>query len=459
MPVWAEREGIRLSGFASLPTHSKAAATAQYLFVNGRPVRDRMLVGALRGAYADVLVRDRHPIVVLFLEAAPERVDVNVHPAKAEVRFREPGLVRGLIVGALKAAIAEHGQRTAPARSHAALGAFQPEHAAPVYQFPAARHGPVHAAPGFSEMATPYARTEPATDVVPADCPLGAARAQLHENYIVAQSEDGMVLVDAHAAHERLTYEKLKARMATGTIAAQSLLMPEIVELGEEARAVVLEAAPDLDTLGLEIEPFGGGAVCIRAIPALLGNADPAAILRDVADELIDEGTSHALETRLNAILSRIACHGSVRSGRRMNVDENERPPQGDGGDAGLRPMQSRAAHLCHTVPRGHRNALRTTRMIQIGDTLLDFNDPLTLATAIGGGLFLVLLLLVFLALRAAARSARATEPLGAYLVGLGDTVKHLDRGQIELTGRLQAVTESQATVNATHDADDGTAA
>ena len=234
MPIEAEREGIRLHGFASLPTHSKASATAQYLAVNGRPVRDRMLVGALRGAYADVMARDRHPVVALFVETAPERVDVNVHPAKSEVRFREPGLVRGLIVGALKAALAEHGQRTAPTRSYAALGAFQPgREAAPLYRAPTSASPTRAPDPGFAEMAAPYARNEPVPEVIPEpDAPLGAARAQIHENYIVAQTADGMVLVDAHAAHERLTYEKLKARMAAGAVASQALLIPEIVELG-----------------------------------------------------------------------------------------------------------------------------------------------------------------------------------------------------------------------------------
>ena len=323
MRIDAERDGIRLTGFASLPTFSRGAATHQYLFVNGRPVRDRMLAGALRAAYRDVMARDRHPVAVLFVDCPFERVDVNVHPAKTEVRFRDAGLVRGLIVSGLRHALAGEGHRSAPVRGQAALGAFRPETPAvvPVYQAPPRR--PAVQMPGFAEG--PAARVEPdppAPDA--AGLPLGAARAQLHETYIVAQTADGMVLVDAHAAHERLTYEKLKARLdgGGGGAAAQALLIPEIVDLDPEARALLLEHAEDLAGLGLEVEPFGGAAVCVRSLPALLGQADPAALIRDIADELVDQGTALALEARMHAVLSRIACHGSVRSGRRLQADE-----------------------------------------------------------------------------------------------------------------------------------------
>ncbi len=331
----AEREGLRLTGYAALPTYSRGAAVAQYLFVNGRPVRDKMLYGALRAAYADFLSRDRHPAAVLFLDCDPVRVDVNVHPAKAEVRFREPGLARGLIVSGLRHALAEAGHRASSTVAGATLGAMRPEPGgARVYQMD--RPGPsvlraAHAAqaPGFAETAAPFARVEEGpegTDETPrdlsCDLPLGAARAQVHENYIIAQTTDGIVIVDQHAAHERLVYEQLKRQMVENGVAAQALLIPEIVEMSEAEAVQLLDMADELSRLGLTLEAFGGGAVAVRETPAILGPVDAAAMLRDILDEFADQGGSQSVAARIEAVLSRVACHGSVRSGRRMQADE-----------------------------------------------------------------------------------------------------------------------------------------
>jgi len=347
--VEAEREGLRLTGYAALPTYSRGSAGAQYLFVNGRPVRDKLLVGALRGAYADYLSRDRHPVAALFLTCDPQLVDVNVHPAKSEVRFRDPAAARGLIVAALRHALAEAGHRAATTVAGAALGAFRPEAAdradgaaavqpsAPrIYQMdrpgPAARAAAYRAqAPGFAETDTVSGRVEPPScDQVsergaepPATGrPLGAARAQLHENYIVAQTEDGIVIVDQHAAHERLVYEKLKRQMDQNGVAAQALLIPEIVEFSPADAERLLEMAEDLRRLGLAVEPFGQGAVAVRETPAILGTVDAGAMLRDILDELDEGGDARTVRARLDAVLSRVACHGSVRSGRWMRADE-----------------------------------------------------------------------------------------------------------------------------------------
>jgi len=332
VPINADREGLTLTGYAALPTYSRGAAVAQFLFVNGRPVRDKMLLGALRGAYADFLSRDRHPAAVLFLDCAPERVDVNVHPAKAEVRFREPGVARGLIVSALRHALAEAGHRASSTVSAATLWAFQPERmTAPIYQMDRpstasfARSYQAQS-PGFSELAGAYsARIEPADEAAmqqAASRPLGAARAQVHENYIISQTETGMIIVDQHAAHERLVYEKLKQQMAENGVRAQALLIPDIVELSAPDCARLMAVAEDLARLGLTLEPFGGNAVCVREVPALLGQVNAAAMLADILDELDDQGETTLLAERLNAILSRVACHGSVRSGRRMSAEE-----------------------------------------------------------------------------------------------------------------------------------------
>ncbi len=328
----AEREGFHLTGFAALPTYSRGAAVAQYLFVNGRPVKDKMLLGALRAAYMDVLSRDRHPVAALFVDCDPTLVDVNVHPAKSEVRFRDPGTVRGLLISAIRHALAEAGHRASSTVANATLGAFRPEPtpvtAAPrIYQMDrpsfSARSMTFQAqAPGFAEA--PSARVEPVVDEAedPADLPLGAARAQVHENYIIAQTANGMVIVDQHAAHERLVYEKLKAQMAENGVAAQALLIPEIIELAPDEAAHLLEIADDLSRLGLTIEPFGGGAIAVRETPAILGEVNAEAMIRDILDELADQGDSTTVKAKIEAILSRVACHGSIRSGRRMQAAE-----------------------------------------------------------------------------------------------------------------------------------------
>jgi len=333
----AEREGLRLSGFAALPTYSRGAAVAQLLFVNGRPVRDKMLLGALRAAYMDVLSRDRHPVAALFITCDPELVDVNVHPAKSEVRFRDPGLARGLVVSGLKHALAGAGHRATSTNTGAMLGAFQPAQAR-AYQMDrpsgAARATAYHlqAPQGMAESAalwdagtTMAARQDPPLDS-PADvaigAPLGAARAQVHENYIIAQTERGMVIVDQHAAHERLVYEKLKRLRAENGVPSQALLLPEIVELSASDAGGLLEIAPQLAALGLVVEPFGGSAVVVRETPAILGTVNAGALIRDILDELADQGASVGLEARIDAVLSRMACHGSVRSGRQMRPEE-----------------------------------------------------------------------------------------------------------------------------------------
>ena len=334
LQIDADREGFRLTGYAALPTYSRGSSVAQYLFVNGRPVRDKLLYGALRGAYADFLSRDRHPAVALFVDCDPHLVDVNVHPAKSEVRFREPGIVRGLIVSALRHALANAGHRASTTVAGATLGAMRPEvPAAPRYQMDRPSQGAMRAsyeaqAPqaGFADMAGDYsARVEPVIEepeVQAEALPLGAARAQVHENYIIAQTETGMVIVDQHAAHERLVYERLKAQMAENGVAAQALLIPEIVELSEGDAARLLALSGDLQKLGLGIEPFGGGAVAVRETPAILGEINAEALLKDVLDELDDLGDSQLVQEKIEAILSRVACHGSIRSGRRMRAEE-----------------------------------------------------------------------------------------------------------------------------------------
>ncbi|MEM9139229.1 MAG: DNA mismatch repair endonuclease MutL, partial [Pseudomonadota bacterium] len=328
--IEADRDGVRLTGHAGLPTQSRGAAVAQYLFVNGRPVRDKLLSGALRAAYSDFLSRDRHPVAVLFLDCAPERVDVNVHPAKSEVRFREPGIVRGLIIAAIRHALGHAGHRAQSPIAEGALGAFQPPSSAPpttAWHAPRPSGSQVQAAlaaqapAGFAEPGWTGSRIEAPSEGPAPDHPLGAAKAQLHDTYILAQTGDGVVVVDAHAAHERLVYERLKAQMAGTGVARQALLIPEIVTLGDAVDRV-LDRAEDLAAFGLIIEPFGPGALAVREMPAVLGQADPQALVRDLADEIADLGTSDTLKARIDAVLSRVACHGSVRAGRRMNADE-----------------------------------------------------------------------------------------------------------------------------------------
>ena len=330
-----EREGVRLSGYAGLPTYSRGNAAHQYLFVNGRPVRDRLLQGALRAAYADFLARDRHPAAALFVELDPQELDVNVHPAKAEVRFRDPGLVRGLIIGGLRHALAGAGHRASTTVAAAALGGFRTESVSPGYPWrtpgPGYRPGtpspawagetPVAALPG---MAEPTARFESAAEPTAAleDQPLGAARAQLHETYIVAQTEDGIVIVDQHAAHERLVYERMKVELDGGAVARQSLLIPEMVSLDPAEAERVLDRAGELAELGLILEPFGPGAVLVRETPALLGDCDVQGLVRDIADDLAENGAPLALKERMGEICGTMACHGSVRAGRRLTAPE-----------------------------------------------------------------------------------------------------------------------------------------
>lgn len=335
--IAAEREGIRVSGHAGLPTYHRAAAAAQYLFVNGRPVRDKLLAGAVRGAYADFLARDRHPVVALFLDLPPEQVDVNVHPAKAEVRFRDAGLARGLLVGSLRHALAEAGHRASTTVALGALGAIRPGAAAPMLGPSYAAPRPYVAAPrsGLAEAAAAYqapladlapaaqiSRAVPASGASPDHWPLGAARAQIHETYIVAQTADGIVIVDQHAAHERLVYERMKEQIATGGIARQALLVPEIVELDEAAVGRIVARAAEFAELGLVLEAFGPGAVAVREVPALLGEVDVQGLVRDLADELAEFGTALSLKEKLADVCGTLACHGSVRAGRRLAPEE-----------------------------------------------------------------------------------------------------------------------------------------
>ena len=325
----AEREALRLTGYAGLPTLNRATAQHQYLFVNGRPVRDKLLHGAVRGAYQDILAHGRHPSVALFLEVPAEEVDVNVHPAKAEVRFRDAGVVRGLIVGALKRALAAAGHRASTTVSQAALGRFQAE--TPAYQAAYAPSGSAHYPRGLAEthaqyqapIGAPAARVEPEADYpAPDTLPLGVARGQLHETYVVAQTGDGIVIVDQHAAHERILYERMKAALGNGGIIRQILLIPEVVELEADALDSIAQRRDELADLGLVLEPFGHGAVVIREVPALLGDGDVAGLVRDLADEIGELGEGISLKERLGDVCGTMACHGSVRAGRRLNADE-----------------------------------------------------------------------------------------------------------------------------------------
>lgn len=330
------REGVRVSGFASLPTFNRGSAMHQYLFVNGRPVRDKLLNGAVRGAYQDFLARDRHPVVALFVDLEGGGVDVNVHPAKAEVRFRDAGLVRGLIVGALRHALAGAGHRASTTVSGFALGAARPQgnQSMPPNYRPMQNWGappPSQFAEAASSLLGGYsARVEPdwqpGADTEAAapepDRPLGVARAQLHETYVVAQTCDGIVIVDQHAAHERLVYEKMKTAMVDRGVPKQALLVPEIVELDEADLKRVLERGEELAELGLSVEPFGPGALAVREVPALLGKLDVQGLIRDLADELAEYDAALSLKEKLEEVVGTMACHGSVRSGRRLTGEE-----------------------------------------------------------------------------------------------------------------------------------------
>ena len=347
--VQGGREGFAIAGFAALPTLSRANALGQYLFVNGRPVRDKLLIGVVRGAYADYLPRDRHPLVALFVTLDPREVDVNVHPAKAEVRFRDAALVRSLLIGALREALGREGQRAATTGGSATIAAFRPGVAPRPGSWDWRRsparpadlrgfQGPARGGfgPGFSsslaeaaqaafDVGAPsadarYEISEPSPDLL--DRPLGAARAQVHETYIVAQTRDGLVIVDQHAAHERLVYERLKAALERQGVARQILLIPEIVELDEADVERMLARTEELARYGLAIEPFGPGAVAVRETPALLGEIDARALIRDLSEHMAEWDATLPLERSLMHVAATMACHGSVRAGRRLKPEE-----------------------------------------------------------------------------------------------------------------------------------------
>ncbi len=337
--IAAEREGIAIDGYAALPTLTRANALGQYLFVNGRAVRDKLLLGAVRAAYADYLPRDRHPLLALFVTLPPRDVDVNVHPAKAEVRFRNAGLVRALIVHALKAALTRDGTRAATTGGTATIAAFRPLHrpgAAPFYRMPSRTGGFAEAAQVAFDTGMPAADIRDAVSAAASvagqaasrvsadtlDHPLGAARAQVHETYVVAQTRDGLVIVDQHAAHERIVYEKLKAALDKAGVARQILLIPEIVELDEADVERLAARAEELSRFGLVLEAFGPGAVALRETPSLLGEIDGAGLVRDLAEHMSEWDETLPLERRLMAVASSMACHGSVRAGRRLKPEE-----------------------------------------------------------------------------------------------------------------------------------------
>ena len=347
LKIEAERAGMRLMGHAGVPTFNRATAQQQYLFVNGRPVRDRLLAGAVRAAYQDFLARDRHPVVALFLEIDPRMVDVNVHPAKAEVRFRDSGVVRGLIVGALRQALLAAGHQASTTVAAAALEAFRPgvagSGATPAYpQAPSFAHassalreqlaqwqGPATVAPpALPGLSAPPAANAGATageeraGARALDFPLGAARAQLHGTYILAQTADGIVIVDQHAAHERLVYERMKRALGESGVARQVLLIPEVVELGEAASERLLARSDELKELGLVIDRFGRGAIAVREVPSLLGKVDVKGLVRDLAEEIAELDGHLALKEKLEEVCGTMACHGSVRAGRILNAEE-----------------------------------------------------------------------------------------------------------------------------------------
>ncbi|MCD1265227.1 DNA mismatch repair protein MutL [Shinella sumterensis] len=337
----AERESVRLTGFAGLPTFNRGNSLHQFAFVNGRPVQDKLLWSALRAAYAETIPHGRYPVAVLSIEIDPALVDVNVHPAKSDVRFRDPGLVRGLVIGAIREALGREGDRAATTGASGLMRAFRPEArrpatpwtpaASPYRPFEPAASMPLRAAQtGFAEFATPSARSEPvftAQQPVPDDAPpqhhpLGAARAQLHENYIVAQTQDGLVIVDQHAAHERLVFEAMRNALHSRAVPAQALLIPEIVDLPEDDCDRLVAHAGEFAKLGLGIERFGPGAIAVRETPAMLGEMDATGLIRQLADELAEWDTANGLKAKLEYLAATMACHGSVRSGRRMRPEE-----------------------------------------------------------------------------------------------------------------------------------------
>ncbi len=324
---------MRIFGFIGLPTLHRSDNMQQFLFVNGRSVKDKLLIGAIRAAYGDLIPRGRSPLLALFLDVAPSDVDVNVHPAKAEVRFRDAGRVRGLMVGAMRQALEAAGHRASAQGGVLTIETFAPGILPNATTSPAAPTQTWLQPAGLSERAqTPFAAIDtPSADMrMPdatkpeqaIDMPLGAVRAQVHENYIVAQTRDGLVIVDQHAAHERLVYEKLKSALANGGVATQGLLIPVIVTLDSDDAELLCSRASELAELGLVLESFGEGAVAVRETPALLGDTDIDGLVKDLATELHADGTARALKDRLESVASRMACHGSVRSGRRLTVEE-----------------------------------------------------------------------------------------------------------------------------------------
>lgn len=340
-----EREGIRLGGIASLPTYNRGVADHQFLFVNGRPVKDRLLIGAVRGAYAEMLARDRHAVVALFLDLPPTEVDVNVHPAKTEVRFREPALVRGMIVSGLRHALDQSGFRAVQRPAADALAAWQQEPVrtaqGDIFAAPAAayqgNYAPRPAFPSLAEQRSDFAiqhedlaplmgRAAEAVEPVPESRshPLGVARGQVANTYIVAEAEDGLVIVDQHAAHERLVLERMRAAMAAagGAVPSQALLLPQVVELDEPACDRLEARAEELSAFGLELERFGPGAMLVRATPAMLGGGDAKGLIEDLADDLAAYDQALSLKERIDHVASTMACHGSVRAGRVLSVPE-----------------------------------------------------------------------------------------------------------------------------------------
>lgn len=345
--IEAEREGFILTGYAGLPTLNRRTSSHQFLFVNGRPVHDKLLYGAVRAAYSDFLAYDRHPLVVLFLDAPKSTLDVNVHPAKSEVRFQEPGLVRGLIIGALKKTLAEAGYQTSSTVSNAALGILNKSiskvaptgvrRSSQYYKtFDPSQNKHLHSSLATNEItneyldlnSAPMARTDSPSKQSSESLneigsfPLGAAQAQLHKNYIVAQTNEGLVIVDQHAAHERLVYEKMKIHLKEGGIKRQVLLIPEVVDLENAKIQRLLELKDDFTRLGLILEKFGEGAILVREIPSILGDINIKNLVIDIVDELEEFGSSTVLEDKLGHICGTIACHSSVRSGRTLRIEE-----------------------------------------------------------------------------------------------------------------------------------------
>jgi DNA mismatch repair protein MutL len=344
--IEAEREEVILSGFAGLPTFHRGNSAHQFAFVNGRPVQDKLILSAIRGAYAEQMPAGRYPVAVLSLQLDPALVDVNVHPAKADVRFRDPGLVRGLIVGAIRQALHRDGDRASTTGAAAMLRAFQPGFAEAPFRAASASPWTAQSSPsrplgssgaggfgrqeqsGFDAFSAPTARADASLEPLAhqqstaVSHRLGAARAQVHENYIVAQTDSGLIIVDQHAAHERLVFESLRKALDSDRLPSQVLLIPDIVDLPEEECDRLMVYAQDLERLGLVIERFGPGAVAVRETPAMLGEVDAGALVRDLADEVAEWNTASGLRSKLEYIAATMACHGSVRSGRRLKPDE-----------------------------------------------------------------------------------------------------------------------------------------